>query len=342
MPAGRTLLLLVAVLFAGRACADETWSVNLVPQGGTHRIFTRATEGRTAREPKIVLLRLTIRPADDRATRAHAALAAADIFGAPVAWKEEAEIDVPAGGKPVERYIPFLGGAGYYAIRAEVRLGGAVRTAWTDLGIVPVPHPGPRPDSLFASNTSGLKSGEDLELLEAIGMKVERVHFTPELAVHGQDWPRELPAGQAVPLDFTRQDKLWAETMARGLWALPVVGYSLSGGGATDSVELARQLGMYGPPADYQRFIRTWEAILRHYPELTTMEFWNEPWIFGWTWAATPGEYRRLQKQFCQMALKLNPRYRIVAGNSTMFVADNIEPDPACWRGLLQGISHHP
>ena len=130
--------------------------------------------------------------------------------------------------------------------------------------------------------------------------------------------------------------------MRRGLWALPVVGYSLSGGGATDSVELARQLGMYGPPADYDRSSAPGRRFCGTIPEMTTMEFWNEPWIFGWTWAATPGEYRRLQKQFCQMALKLNPRYRIVAGNSTMFVADNIEPDPACWRGLLQGISHHP
>ena len=342
MPAGRILLLLVAVLFPRIAYSDEAWSVHLSPQGGAHRMFTRATEGRTARDPKLVLLRLTIRPADARAAHAHAALTAADIFGEPIAWKEDVEIEVPAGGKLVDRYIPFLGGPGYYSIRAEVHLGGAVRTAWTDLGIVPVPHPGPRPDSLFASNTSGLKTGEDLELLEAIGMKVERVHFTPDLAVRSPDWPRELPPGQAVPLDFDRQDKLWAETKARGLWALPIAGYSLSAAGATDSVELARQLGMYGPPADYERFVRTWQSILRHYPELTTMEFWNEPWIFGWTWAAMPGEYRRLQKQFCQMVLKINPHYRIVAGNSTMFVADNVEPDPACWRGLLQGISHHP
>jgi len=249
---------------------------------------------------------------------------------------------VPAGGKPVDRYIPFLGGSGYYSIRAEVRLGGTARMAWTDLGIVPAPYPGPRPDSFFASNTSGLKTGEDLELLAAIGMKVERAHFTPDLAVRSKDWPRALPLGQAVPLDFSRQDKLWAETKAHGLWALPVVGYSLSGGGTTDSLPLARQLGMYGPPGDYERFVRTWEAILHHYPELTTVEFWNEPWIFGWTWAAIPGEYRRLQQQFCQMALKLNPHYRIVAGNSTMFVADNIEQASACWRGLLQGISHHP
>jgi len=342
MRAGKMLLLLVVMLFTAKAYPDEAWSVHLAPQGGAHRMFTHVTEGRTARDPKLVLLRLTINPVGSEAARAHAVLTAEDIFGQPIPWKEEADINVPAGGKPVDRYVPLLGGPGYYSIRAEVRLGDAVRTAWTDLGIVPGPHPGPRPDSFFASNTSGMKTGEDLELLEAIGMKVERVHFTPDLAVHSKDWPRELPPGQAVPLDFIRQDKQWAETKARGLWALPVAGYALSGANAVDSSELAQQLGMYGPPADYDRFIRTWEVILRHYPELTTMEFWNEPWIFGWTWAATPGDYRRFQKQFCEMALKVNPHYRIVAGNSTMFVADNIEPDPACWRGLLQGISHHP
>jgi len=42
------------------------------------------------------------------------------------------------------------------------------------------------------------------------------------------------------------------------------------------------------------------------------------------------------------MALRVNPNYRIVAGNSAMFVADNIEPDPSCWKGLLKGVSHHP
>lgn len=357
MPAAKIVLLLSAALLAARAHAGDDWSVQLAPQGGAHRMFTHPSEGRAARDPTLVLLRLTIKPASHEAARAHATLTAQDIFGQPISWQEEAEIDLlagerlagakpaddtPAGGKPLERYIPFPAGVGYYSIRAEVRLGGTTHIAWTDLGVVPSPYPGLRPDSFFASNTSGLKTGEDLDLLEAIGMKVQRVHFAPDLAVRGKDWPRQLPPGQAVALDFAPRDKVWAATKARGLWALPIVGYSLSGGGTTDSTALAQQLGMHGPPADGERFVRTWEAILRHYPELTTLEFWNEPWIFGWTWAATPADYRRLQRQFCQMALKVNPHYRIVAGNSTMFVADNMEPDPTCWQGLLQGISHHP
>jgi hypothetical protein len=81
---------------------------------------------------------------------------------------------------------------------------------------------------------------------------------------------------------------------------------------------------------------------LRRYPEITTYEFWNEPWIFEWTWAGTPADYRKLQTDWCAMALRVNPNYRILAGNSIMFVRDNIEPYPECWRGLLKGITHHP
>ena len=169
-------------------------------------------------------------------------------------------------------------------------------------------------------------------------MKVECRALYSEPRCPRQGLAAHTAGGRAVPLDFSRLDKALAETKARGLWILPIAGYSFEG----DCCRLAEQLGMYGPPGDYDRFVNTWADILRHYPELTTIEFWNEPWIFGWNLAGTPDDYRRLQKQFCEMALKINPHYRILAGNSTMFVTDNIEPDPACWQGLLQGISHHP
>ena len=338
MPVYRIALLFL-VVFASEARSDDSWTIKLEPFGGAHRIFTRSNEPRASREAKPVLLRLSLRGADRAAV--HVTLGAEDLFGQRIDWKDELDVEIPAG-KTVERYLPFAADPGYYSIRAEARVGDKTRTAWSDLGIVPAPFPGVRPDSFFASNTSGLKTGEDLELLQAIGMKIQRVHFTPEVATHSKDWPRELPPGEAVPLDFSRQDKLWADTRAHGMCVLPLIGYSLAGAGATDRCQLAEQLGMWGPPADYERFVNTWGTILRHYPEITTLELWNEPWIFGWTWGGTPAEYRRLQKQVCQVALKINPNYRIVAGSSTMFTADNIEPDPACWQGLLQGIAHHP
>ena len=326
---------------AGRCAAAAGWDVGLSPVGGTHRIFTRPGNDQVKAKPSPVLLRISLQPPDERAAHADVALAAYDFLEQPTEFKASLAMEIPPGGKKVEAYVPFPRELGYYSIRAVATIGGVGHAASTDLGIVAPPYPGFRPDSFFASNTAGMKSGEDLELLQAIGMKVERLHFTPPVATHDRDWPRNFLPGQAVPLDYVRQDKLWAETCAHGIWLLPIVGYSLQAG-AVDSTPLAQQLGMYGPPADYDRFVNTWAGILRHYPELTTFEVWNEPWIFGWSWAAPPADYRRLQKQFCEMALKINPHYRIIAGNSTMFTTDNIEPDPACWRGLLAGVSHHP
>jgi hypothetical protein len=145
--------------------------------------------------------------------------------------------------------------------------------------------PGPRADSLFASNTSNLKQGEDLDFLRAIGMKVERAHFAPPVQTVDPHWAVHLPPGAAVALDFSKQDKAWELTKAHDLWALPIVGYSLASGSNFDRTNLAENVGMYGPPGDEQRFINTWETILRHYPEITTYEFWNEPWIFEWSWS---------------------------------------------------------
>ena len=82
----------------------------------------------------------------------------------------------------------------------------------------PPPVRGPRPNSLFASNTSELKHGEDLDFLQAIGMKVERAHFAPPVQTRDPNWAVTLPPGEAVALDFSKQDKNWELTkVARSL-----------------------------------------------------------------------------------------------------------------------------
>lgn len=265
-----------------------------------------------------------------------------DIFGRPVKSRIDFQITLPSDGRRVERAISFQPGLGYFSITATFQSGKSEVSRWMDLGIVYPPFKGVRPNSLFGSNTSGLKQGLDLELLQTIGMKVERAHFAPPVLAQHRYWPLEFPRDAAVPLDFSKLDKNWEQTKSHDLWALPVVGYSLAGAGTMDRTPLAAKLGMYGPPGDQKRFISTWESILRRYPEITTYEFWNEPWIFEWTWAGTPADYRRLQKDWCSMALKVNPQNAILAGNSTMFIRDNIEPYPESWRGLLSGVTHHP
>jgi hypothetical protein len=99
---------------------------------------------------------------------------------------------------------------------------------------------------------------------------------------------------------------------------------------------------MHGPPRDFKEFNATWAETLKRNPDFNTIEFWNEPWIFGWTWADTPAAYRDLQIGFCTMVRAFDPKIRLLAGNSSMFVEDHIEQFPESWKGLLDGTTHHP
>ncbi len=171
-----------------------------------------------------------------------------------------------------------------------------------------------------------------MRLLQTIGVKVQRAHFNPRIV--------SVPATPqgALPLDFSEQDAAFAEARQHETWVLPIAGYAFEG---TKS-KLATDANMHGPPRDFDEFVQTWERILRRYPQIETVEFWNEPWIFGWTWAGTPAEYRDLQTRWTRMARRVNPKLRLLAGNSSMFTEDHIELYPASWKGLLDGTTHHP
>ena len=326
----------LALLFAGAVVLSivllnpvsaQTVASSLGVTGGTYRMFTHGVDP--------AKIHVAAHSLDGKAHTIQVSLAAEDISGKPVNWTRTASLDLPPAGTEVTQDFPFDMDQGYYQILGQFKSGGEKVSHWTDLGIIPPPYPGVRPDSFFASNTSGLKTGNDLKFLQMIGMKIQRAHFQPPLA--GK--PPAVATGGPLPINFTRHDDDWEASKAAGIWAIPIAGYSLSGDLTTP---LAHEIGMYGPPRDDAEFVNTWEQILRHYPELTTVEFWNEPWIFGWTWAANGAEYRKLQKMFCEMALKVNPKYRILAGNSSMFAEDHIEVDPGCYQGLLSGITHHP
>lgn len=294
--------------------------------GGVYQMFTLGEAPR---------LRVAARSSASAQTQTvRVTLSAADLRGAPLAWRQNVTLTCPAGGAPAETLVDLPAAPGFCRVRAEFATNAerVVRTA--EIGIVPPPRNGVRPDSFFASNTSNLKRGEDLKLLQRVGIKVQRAHFGARLA-------RSAPAqstGAALALDFSGQDAAWAEAKSHGLWALPIAGYAFEN---TKSA-LAVESGMHGPPRDDAEFVATWEQILRHYPEITTYEFWNEPWIFGWTWAAAAAAYRRLQSMWLQMARRVNPTLRLIAGNSSMFTEDHIEPHPAAWKGLLDGTTHHP
>ena len=276
-----------------------------------------------------------IKSTNNAATSASVSLTAEDIFTKPVAINGESQISVPlqkgAGAQDISFKAP---GPGYYLLHTEVHAGEDTATGSTDFGVVPFAHPGLRPDSLFASNMPW-PAGPDLDLWQAIGMKIARHGLNPKIGKTDGLAPGQVPA-----LDFSQVDEKWADSKAHDVWAIPLSEYALPGD--NNKSPLALETGMFGPPNDYARFANTEAAIYAHFPEVTTIEFYNEPWLFGYTFAGTPADYDRLQKMFCEAMLKVNPNYRIVAGSSTMFAVDNIEPHPDCWKGLLQGLSNHP
>ena len=315
-------------------CSEIGFDTELNVNGGAYRMFRLGVD-----QPE---LEISAWSTDGTAQEIVAAFDAADIFDRPLSdLPPSITIHLPANRSKVRTTIPLHFGIGYYRIFVTLTRGATTLTRSTDLGIVWPPYPGVRPDSLFSSNVAP-QHGENLQLLETIGMKVQRTHFIPMINTTNTNWPKELPTRQAAPLDFTELDRDWKELKDHGLWVLPIVGYSLLGAGVFDRTPLAERLGVYGPPNDNERFLRTYEEVLEHYPELTTIEFWNEPWIFDWTWAATPDAYRQLQRDWCRTALAVNPHYRLLAGSSVAFVRDHIEPYPDCWEGLLQGLSDHP
>ena len=205
----------------------------------------------------------------------------------------------------------------------------------------PVPAAEVRLDSFFASNVAELKTGQAGQLLQDIGLKVQRAHFQPQIIVpSGMDFRTANPAGWQ--LDFTDMDKRVAEIAGRGQMILPIAAYALSANGHRARSADAGRMDVHGPPRDFAEFANTWANILAHYPRIRTVELWNEPWTWGWTWAAGPADYRKMQTLFCKAVLAQDPKRQIITGSSVMYVEDNIEPYPDCWKGLIIGITHHP
>lgn len=337
----RSLILLVVFTFALLPLLAAGWSAKIAPVGGVFGMFNRSLPVR-GQEFEPVIVRLSLQSSDGKPHTVRANYSASDIFDQPVpGWGKDITIDFAGDNKPVNVDM-LITSMGFFRITAALSEGDESQTIITDVGIIPPAHVGLRKDSFFASNTSGLHTGLNLRLLEAIGMKVQRAHFQPPVATEDKEWAIKPATGKAQPLDFTGLDNAFTEAKEHGVWVLPIVGYALQGSGGTAKTANAEKTGMHGPPRDFDEFVNTWEQILRHYPEVTSYEFWNEPWIFGWTWCDTPARYRELQTMWAKMALKVNPELRIIAGNSSMFTTDHIEQYPGSWKGLLQGTSHHP
>jgi len=320
--------------FCAALAAQPGFDIEIKITGGAYRVFQQNRDLRA--------LEIIGWSTDGAAHDVNINLQTLDFFGQPAnLGSSSVELHLLTSGSKSIKVLPLDADIGYYTLVAQCTENENTLTRTADFGVVWPPYPGIRPNSFFGSNV-GPKSGEDLRLLETIGMKVQRTHFVPPVQAKTVTWPAEFPPGEAAPLNFGKLDQEWSDLTTHGLWVLPVIGYALGGASVFDRTPLATSLAMYGPPNDEQRFLRTYETVMRHYPEITTLELWNEPWIFGWTWAGSADEYRRFQKDWCAMALQVNPHYRLLAGNSGAFVRDNIEPYPECWEGLIQGVTQHP
>ena len=254
-----------------------------------------------------------------------------DIFGRPVA-SDQPLVSEGAGSRASGLTLKLP--VGSYRIRGECEIDGRKVTPTMDVAIVPQHRPGLRPDSFFASTVSSLRTGDELRLLQRLGIKVQRASFMPRLV---GEVP-EVPTGAPLEVDFDPLDRALKESQAAGVWVLPVVGPSFPG-----TVRPAVPVtGMLGPPRDFDEFTRTWETVVRHRSELITWDFWENARVFGPTWAAPAEEYRRLQTKWLAAALKANPKVRLIAGASAAFVEDQIEAHPTSWVNLLAGISHEP
>jgi len=309
--------------------AEPQVRLELAPLDGIFRMYPQAAD----LPAKTVRIELRVSGKSPASRDIVVQFTAQDVFRKPVEWRQELRMELPADGAMVTNTVEFQAGQGFFQVFALCQADGQTYESSTGIGIIPPHHRGVRTDSFFASNTSSIRTGLQLRFLQALGMKVQRAHLNPVLA----EIP-DQPKG-ACRLDLAAMDRAWQECLDHDTWILPIVGYHF---GERMRSELARRTDMHGPPRDLREFVDTWETVVRRYPRITTWEFWNEPWIYGWTWAAEPEVYRQFQREWCRMALAVNPAMRIVAGNSSMFVEDHIEPYPDSWKGLLQGTSHHP
>jgi len=232
-----------------------------------------------------------------------------------------------------EEFIPK--GLGAYDVSAKVV--GAEQAEGTMTAIVvPDPRPGLRPESFFASNAG---AGGHADFHQRIGLRVYRRHFADMWTGLAPDSRKPRQPADLIKFDFKETDQIVAEAEQHGLCVLGIVGYANPDWARSPE---AQRLGMYGPPRDLDEFIRATVPVVERYRQIRYWEFWNEPWIYGWTWAASSAEYRRIQRGWAEAARRARPDMQLIVGHSASFFVDNICPDPACFRGLVIAVSNHP
>lgn len=300
--------------------------------------------------PRQQTVRLGLRGVGGLAGPVEVVVTAVDADGKPMpgpvkdsVWRQAFTVHLPDDGRRVLTEMPFAAPTiGWWLLQVELTAAGQHWKAMGDLAIIPAPAAEARPDSFFASNNAPVIPGKGGELTKAIGMKVSRRQVQGIVPLKPEELP--VPSDRPLPLDMQRIDGDFLGARSLGITPMTVPGYSFitATGNRHIRTPMADVVNMYGPPRHSGEFAATWRTILERFPEIRLIEFWNEPWVFGWTWGGTAEEYRTLQTDWSRMALAMRPEMRILAGNSVMFMEDHIEPFPECWKGIVAGLTHHP
>lgn len=235
---------------------------------------------------------------------------------------------------------------GYYEIEVTINgLGDPISKLYV-FGVVPGPHKGLRPDSFFASN-SGTKN---VEFDRLIGLKVYRTGVAasgtvgPESAVKPEYWKPELdPKREFSPdmFDFSEIDKNIQKALDNEISILGIIGYANPEWARSEE---AQRIGNYGPPRDDDEFINVTVPVVKHLYDkgfLKYIEFWNEPWIYEWTWADTGDRFRNLVKKWWAKASEQCPDLKLVLGESASFLDDHLFIDPEI-KEIMYADCNHP
>ena len=154
------------------SAAADAIQTSLTLIGGAHHVFVVGAEA-----PK---LHLSLSSQDHQAHHVDVSLRADDLWGRPTDWKRNVLIDLTGPGTGATD-IDLPKDVGFYDVSADFTSGAFYQTNHIEMAVVYPPAKGIRPDSFFASNTSNIKSGEDLLLLERIGMKIQRFVLLREI-----------------------------------------------------------------------------------------------------------------------------------------------------------------
>lgn len=262
---------------------------------------------------------------------------ATDYWGTTLAASAPESVTVPAGKSAILNFPVTPSKFGAYIVTADVTGSNLPATGEGVAIVIPPPHPGLRPESFFASNTY-LQNGP--ELMSDIGLKILRQHFAD--STHSITQATGGPNRKVTDpfaFDFAEQDKYVSDAAGYGLSIVGIVGYANQQWGLSDE---GRKMHMYGPPRDIDEYIRATVPVVAHFKTIKYWEFWNEPWIYGWTWAGTPTLYRQFQGAWIRAAKAARPDIKVIAANSASFLQDNIEPDPYAYKGIQDADTNHP